>query len=141
MAGFLYNAYHNTSGFSNPPSDYDPFTDDGNSAAAEWMAYNEITSGCGGGLFCPNDPVPRKHMAVFLTRAQRISAGLPPSSGLPSPPWSFTDINGLSEAKYIQYIKNIGVTQGCNPPSNTLYCPHDNVTREQMASFLKRLLD
>lgn len=144
MAEFLYSAYHNTSGFSNPPSNYDPFTDDGNNAAIEWMKYNGITSGCNppsNNQYCPNNPVPRKHMAVFLARVHRISEGLPPNSGLPTAPWSFTDINGLSQAPYIEYIKDIGVTYGCNPPSNTLFCPNTNTTREQMASFVKRILD
>ncbi|MDJ0925266.1 MAG: Ig-like domain-containing protein [Acidimicrobiia bacterium] len=30
------------------------------------------------------------------------------------------------------------VTQGCNPPENTLFCPHSFVTRGQMAAFLVR---
>lgn len=39
----------------------------------------------------------------------------------------------------IQWMKDTGVTKGCNPPANTKYCPGDNVTREQMAAFLHRL--
>lgn len=31
------------------------------------------------------------------------------------------------------------VTIGCNPPENTEYCPEENVTREQMAAFMRRL--
>ncbi|MGA9595820.1 MAG: hypothetical protein WBV06_06670, partial [Acidimicrobiia bacterium] len=30
--------------------------------------------------------------------------------------------------------------KGCNPPDNTLFCPRDPVTREQMATFLARAL-
>ena len=30
---------------------------------------------------------------------------------------------------------------GCNPPANTRYCPGDNVTRGQMAAFMKRLAE
>ena len=33
-----------------------------------------------------------------------------------------------------------GITQGCNPPTNDLYCPNDRVTRGQMAAFLVRAL-
>lgn len=40
------------------------------------------------------------------------------------------DINAIAEA---------GVTIGCNPPDNDLYCPDDNVTRGQMAAFMNRL--
>lgn len=42
----------------------------------------------------------------------------------------------------IDWLKNSGVTLGCNPnddPPNTLFCPQDPVTREQMAAFLHRL--
>ncbi len=39
----------------------------------------------------------------------------------------------------IQWIKDAGITKGCNPPANTLYCPEDDVTREQMAAFMHRL--
>jgi hypothetical protein len=40
------------------------------------------------------------------------------------------DINAIAEA---------GVTIGCNPPDNDLYCPDDDVTRGQMAAFMNRL--
>jgi hypothetical protein len=38
----------------------------------------------------------------------------------------------------ITWLHDNGVTVGCNPPDNTLFCPSDNVTREQMASFMRR---
>jgi hypothetical protein len=38
----------------------------------------------------------------------------------------------------ISRIKNAGITGGCNPPANTLYCPADPVRRDQMGSFLAR---
>ncbi len=31
------------------------------------------------------------------------------------------------------------ITKGCNPPTNDMFCPKDNVTREQMAAFMRRL--
>ncbi|GBE24608.1 hypothetical protein BMS3Bbin02_00883 [bacterium BMS3Bbin02] len=39
----------------------------------------------------------------------------------------------------IAWLADNGVTQGCNPPANDRFCPSDNVTREQMAAFMKRL--
>jgi len=39
----------------------------------------------------------------------------------------------------ITWMKDNEVTLGCNPPANTEYCPTDNVTREQMAAFMRRL--
>ncbi len=41
----------------------------------------------------------------------------------------------------ITWLADAGVTLGCNPPDNTLYCPSDNVTREQMAAFMRRLAE
>ncbi len=38
----------------------------------------------------------------------------------------------------ISWMKDNGVTVGCNPPANTEFCPDDNVTREQMSSFMRR---
>jgi hypothetical protein len=39
----------------------------------------------------------------------------------------------------INWMKEAGVTKGCNPPLNTKYCPDANVKREQMAAFMHRL--
>ena len=41
----------------------------------------------------------------------------------------------------IDFMAANGITQGCNPPANTNYCPEDPVTRGQMAGFLKRFHD
>jgi hypothetical protein len=41
----------------------------------------------------------------------------------------------------ITWLAAQGVTKGCNPPGNDLYCPDDVVTREQMATFLVRALE
>jgi hypothetical protein len=38
----------------------------------------------------------------------------------------------------IEWMKDTGVTRGCNPPANTEYCPDDFVTRGQMAAFFHR---
>jgi hypothetical protein len=39
----------------------------------------------------------------------------------------------------IGWMNDNGITKGCNPPTNNLYCPKDNVTREQMSAFMHRL--
>jgi hypothetical protein len=41
----------------------------------------------------------------------------------------------------IDWMADNGITLGCNPPANTNYCPQDNVTRGQMAAFMKRLAE
>ena len=38
----------------------------------------------------------------------------------------------------ISWLADAGVTLGCNPPANDLYCPEDPVTRQQMAAFMRR---
>ena len=35
----------------------------------EALAASGITAGCGGGNFCPNEPLTRGQMAVFLSKA------------------------------------------------------------------------
>lgn len=59
--------------------------------------------------------------------------------GPPPPP--FTDIDASIHYDDIAYIWRAGVTRGCNPPDNDLYCPGQAVTRQQMASFIVRALD
>ena len=41
----------------------------------------------------------------------------------------------------IEWLALAGVTRGCNPPTNTEFCPEGSVTRGQMAAFLGRALD
>ena len=71
MAIFLLRAKHG-SGFVPPPAN-GIFTDVplGSFAVAwiEQLAAEGITSGCGGGNYCPGNPVTRAQMAVFLVRA------------------------------------------------------------------------
>jgi hypothetical protein len=33
------------------------------------LAASGITGGCGGGNFCPDNPVTRRQMAIFLSKA------------------------------------------------------------------------
>ncbi len=70
MAVFLLRAEHGA-GFTPPPAT-GVFTDVplGSFAVAwiEQLAAEGITSGCGGGNYCQNNPVTRAQMAVFLVR-------------------------------------------------------------------------
>jgi hypothetical protein len=51
----------------------------------------------------------------------------------------FTDVGPGPHHDDISAIAAAGITQGCNPPENTLYCPADFVRRDQMGSFLARV--
>jgi hypothetical protein len=51
----------------------------------------------------------------------------------------FGDVpTGSAHHDDVTRIANAGITAGCNPPANTLYCPDQAVRRDQMASFLTR---
>jgi hypothetical protein len=53
---------------------------------------------------------------------------------------NFNDVpNSNTFHNNIEWLSENDVTRGCNPPSNSLFCPEDNVTREQMAAFMQRL--
>ncbi|MFP4555029.1 MAG: SpoIID/LytB domain-containing protein, partial [Actinomycetota bacterium] len=56
-------------------------------------------------------------------------------------PPGFDDIIGNTFEGDIEWLEVEGITKGCNPPENTLFCPDEDVTRGQMAAFLKRFLD
>ncbi len=64
----------------------------------------------------------------------QVEAFAPPIT----PSGSFTDDDGNIHEGNIEAIAAPGITQGCNPPANTEYCPDDDITRGQMAAFLRR---
>jgi hypothetical protein len=99
---------------------------------ADWIEelFNEgITGGCGGGNYCPDNPVTRAQMAVFLLKAQHGSAYTPPvCAGL------FGDVTCPSLfADWIEQLAAEGITGGCGGGN---YCPNNPNTRGQMAAFL-----
>lgn len=94
-----------------------------------------ITKGCNPPIndrYCPDDLVTRAAMAAILVRAIGYSETDTGSS--------FTDTTGSIFSDDIDKLANAGVTKGCNPPVNDMYCPKRPVTRGQMASFLTRAL-
>jgi hypothetical protein len=96
----------------------------------------DVTRGVGGDEFDPFGAVPRWQMALFLTRTYAAAGNqLPPASD-----WGFADISGETrEARTaINQLAALGVTNGTGP---TTFAPDDPVTREQMASFVARLLE
>ncbi len=115
---------HVGNSFNDVPSNTAPYR------FVETLFHNLITSGCGGGAYCPSQPVTRAQMAVFLLKANFGASYLPPaaSGGV------FLDVpsNGFAAA-YIENLAALGVTGGCGSGN---YCPNDAVTRAQMAVFL-----
>jgi hypothetical protein len=53
----------------------------------------------------------------------------------------FVDDDGTIYEDAIDRLRFAEVTLGCNPPTNDRYCPSENVTRGQMAAFLRRALE
>ncbi len=102
----------------------DPFAD-----RIEQLAGFQITGGCGNGNYCPNNPVTRAQMAVFLLKAEHGSAYTPPNcAGI------FADVACPSQfASWIERLSAEGITGGCG---NGNYCPDSPSTRGQMAVFL-----
>ena len=102
--------------------------------AAAWieqLAAEGITGGCGSSNYCPEVPVTRAQMAVFLLRAEHGAAYAPPAmTGV------FTDVPvGYWAGAWIEQLATEGITGGCG---TDLYCPTTTVTRNQMAVFLVR---
>ena len=52
----------------------------------------------------------------------------------------FLDDNGSIHEIDISVLADLHVTNGCNPPLNSFFCPTNNVTRAEMAVFLARAL-
>lgn len=59
----------------------------------------------------------------------------------PPPGGSFVDDNDSIHEGSIEAIAALGITSGCNPPSNDRFCPEQPVTRAEMATFLSRALN
>ena len=100
----------------------------------ETLALSGVTGGCGGGYYCPDDPVTRAQMAVFLERGINGSGFTPPAAT----GTMFNDVAANDfAAAFIEQLANDGITGGCGGGN---YCPNDNVTRAQMAVFLLRAI-
>jgi hypothetical protein len=125
MAAFLVRA------LDLPGTSTDYFDDDdGNLFEGDInrLAAAGITGGCNVRAYCPDDPVKRDQMASFLVRALDL-----PPSGVNA----FSDDNGNLHEANINALAASGITAGC---ATGLYCPKANVSRGQMAAFLKRAL-
>jgi len=98
----------------------------------QMMSLLGITSGCAADRYCPDDPVTRGQMAVFILRAL---AG----NNFPFPAGqTFVDVpTNHIFYKYIQALFQRGITSGVGTNPLT-YGVDQLVTREQMAAFLMR---
>lgn len=137
MAVFLLRGIHGSAykppavggstGFTDVPAEH---------WAAAWikqLAVEDITGGCGSGKYCPEAPVTRAQMAVFLLRAKHGRSYAPPGVGNST---GFGDVQPSHwAAAWIKQLVAEGITAGCG---NGNYCPEQPVTRAQMAVLLVR---
>jgi subtilisin family serine protease len=133
MAVFLLRAKEGPA-YTPPACTTAPFTDvPAASATCPWireLANRGVTSGCGGGKFCPQSPVTREQMALFLLKTDEGSAYVPPACTTPP----FADVPVASPfCRYIKELAARGVTGGCGGGN---FCPTGRNTRAQMAVFL-----
>ena len=100
--------------------------------AIERLRRTGITTGCGGGNYCPGDPVTRAQMAVFILRGKHGSSYHPP----PATGTVFDDVPKTALfADWMEEFATEGITTGCGGKH---YCPNNSVTRGEMAVFLLR---
>jgi uncharacterized repeat protein (TIGR01451 family) len=118
-----------------PPATGTIFTDvQPGDFAADWIEdlFNRgVTAGCTQTTYCPDAPVTRAEMAVFLLKTLLGNTYVPPT-----PIGIFSDVP-LDEfaVAWIEDLYNRGITAGCD--TNPLrYCPDEPNTRGQMSAFL-----
>jgi hypothetical protein len=127
---------HNTT-YTPPPATGSVFSDISTSSfAAGWIEAlyaDGITSGCDVNplRYCPDAPVTRAQMAIFLLRAKYGKTYTPPPVGSST---GFGDVAPTDfAAEWIKQLAAEGITSGCGGGN---YCPGQAVTRAQMATFL-----
>ena len=103
-----------------------PFTD-----WVEQLWAEDITSGCGVNVYCPESPVRRDQMAAFLLKAFVDPDYVPETCN-----GTFPDVPCPSSfADWIEDLAARGITGGCGGGN---FCPASVNTRGQMAVFLAK---
>ncbi len=95
-----------------------------------------LIAGCGGGNYCPAQPLTRAQLAVLLLKRTHVGGYAPPPcqgtvfSDVPCPGGPYVDwINALAAS---------GITAGCG---GGRFCPTDGVRREQLATFFVKAFE
>jgi hypothetical protein len=138
MAIFLLRAKHCGSSYSPPAVGASTgFADVPVTASyAPWvkqLAAEGITTGCGGGNFCPLQNVNRAQMAIFVLRVRHGSTYSPPAVAAST---GFDDVSvTVSYAPWVVQLAAEDISAGCGGGN---FCPLQSINRAQMAIFLVR---
>ena len=144
MAVFLLRAKYGAS-YAPPPATH-TFADLP-VAGKEWQEawvdqfYLEgITGGCGTSplRYCPENPVTRAAMAVFILRALEGASYTPPAAS-----HFFADLPVAGKEwmePWVDELYRRGITTGCGT-GPLIYCPENPVKRQAMAAFIVRAFD
>jgi hypothetical protein len=98
----------------------------------EVLASEGVTSGCGGGNYCPESRITRAEMAVFLLKTEHGTGWTPPAAT----GTVFGDVPaGYWAGAFVEALAAEGITGGCGGGN---YCPESTVTRAEMAVFLTK---
>ena len=106
-------------------------------ASVEILAEEGIIDGteCAAGRFCPQEPIQRWVMAVWLVRAVD---GVDPEAVSFS---RFVDVDPtVWWVRFVERLVDRDITRGCSTDP-ARFCPTEPVTRQQMASFLVRAFE
>jgi len=133
MAVFLLKAKNGIC-YTPPPCSNPTFSDvpcsDNFSPWIYELVAQGITTGCGGGAFCPTNPVNRQQMAVFLLKTLEGGSYTPPACTAAT----FGDVPcDHPFATWIYELVARNITAGCGSGN---YCPTTNANRGQMATFV-----
>ena len=100
-------------------------------ASIENLFHHGVTAGCGGGSYCPDSPITRAQMAVFILKGEHGAEYVPGACGTTF----FLDVP-CPDGPFVNWVNQLfaeHVTSGCGPLK---YCPNQPVTRGQMSVFL-----
>ena len=118
----------------------DSFSDDDGAhyeASLDALAGEGILAGtgCGEGLICPERPLKRWEMAVWVVRA--LDGADPAGAGSSR----FADVEPAQWwTAHVERFAELGITSGCDVDP-WRYCPDGEVDRAQMATFLRRAFE
>jgi subtilisin family serine protease len=135
MATFLAAIIEEGPGLpSSPPPAFDDVRDGVHQPAIDALAELGIVGGFPDGTYRQGSTVSRAQMATFLVNTYEHVVG---DVRRPRERW-FEDTGGSVHADSAEALWKLGITAGVRPRT---YAPRPDVRRDQMASFLARLLD